>query len=57
MIARQGHHVLDQERPLVEFSPKSLQEVEAGASIIGLYPATNEETLKKFAVWKVANNR
>jgi hypothetical protein len=32
-------------------------EVKAGATIIGLYPATNPENLSKFAAWRQANNR
>jgi hypothetical protein len=31
--------------------------VRAGATIIGLYPATLEENLAKFADWRKANNR
>jgi regulator of RNase E activity RraA len=33
------------------------EEVRAGATIIGLYPATKEENLEKFAAWRKANNR
>ena len=33
------------------------EQVHAGASIIGLYPATKDETLEKFAAWRKANNR
>lgn len=33
------------------------EQVRAGATIIGLYPATQEENLEKFAVWRKANNR
>jgi regulator of RNase E activity RraA len=33
------------------------EEVKAGATIIGLYPATNEESLEKFARWRKENNR
>jgi regulator of RNase E activity RraA len=32
------------------------EEVKAGATIIGLYPATNEESLEKFARWRKENN-
>jgi regulator of RNase E activity RraA len=34
-----------------------IEQVRAGASIIGLYPATKEENLEKFAEWRKANNR
>jgi len=33
------------------------EQVLAGATIIGLYPATNPETLEKFAEWRKAKNR
>lgn len=33
------------------------EEVLNGASIIGLYPATKEETLVKFSAWRHKNNR
>jgi regulator of RNase E activity RraA len=42
---------------MTDYEDFVLQEVEAGASIIGLYPATNEDILKKFTAWKIANNR
>jgi regulator of RNase E activity RraA len=32
-------------------------QVHAGATIVGLYPATNKENLDKFAEWRKANNR
>ena len=34
-----------------------VEQVRAGASIIGLYPATKEENLRKFAEWRQTNNR
>ena len=34
-----------------------IEEVKAGATIVGLYPATKEENLEKFARWRKANNR
>ncbi|MBV9563519.1 MAG: ribonuclease activity regulator RraA [Bradyrhizobium sp.] len=33
------------------------EEVHKGRSIVGLYPATDEQTLKDFAVWRKANGR
>jgi regulator of RNase E activity RraA len=33
------------------------EEVRGGATIIGLYPATKDENLDKFAAWRKANNR
>lgn len=34
-----------------------VEEVKAGATIIGLYPATKEENLEKFARWRKDNKR
>jgi regulator of RNase E activity RraA len=33
------------------------EEVLKGRSILGLYPATDEQTVKDFAAWRQANNR
>lgn len=35
----------------------ALEQVMSGATIIGLYPATKEENLTKFAEWRKANGR
>lgn len=34
-----------------------LSEVKSGATIIGLYPATNEASLEKYAKWRAQNGR
>ena len=34
-----------------------IEQVRAGASIIGLYPGTKDENLQKFAEWRKSNNR
>ena len=34
-----------------------IEEVKNGASIIGLYPATNEDSLKRFEAWKGRRDR
>ena len=34
-----------------------MEEVAKGRSIVGLYPATQEQSLKDFEVWRVKNNR
>jgi regulator of RNase E activity RraA len=34
-----------------------VEQVKAGATIIGLYPATDESNLTKFAAWRKTNNR
>ena len=33
------------------------EEVRAGKTIVGLYPATKDETIEKFKAWRQANNR
>jgi regulator of RNase E activity RraA len=35
----------------------ALSKVKAGASIIGLYPATQEANLQEFAAWRIKHNR
>lgn len=42
---------------MTAFEDFVIEQVRGGASIIGLYPATKEETLEKFAEWRKANNR
>lgn len=39
------------------FEDFALEQVQNGAAITGLYPATKEENLEKFAEWRKANNR
>jgi len=34
-----------------------LEQVQAGETIIGLYPATKEENLEKFAAWRKKTGR
>lgn len=34
-----------------------IEQVQNGASIIGLYPSTNDENLDRFAAWRAANKR
>jgi len=34
-----------------------MEQVQSGATIIGLYPATKEENLETFKAWRVQNNR
>jgi len=40
-----------------ERSPASCEQVRGGRSILGLYPATDEQTPKDFAAWRKANGR
>ena len=39
------------------FEEFAVSEVKAGKSIIGLYPATKEETLENFKAWRKKNGR
>ena len=51
------HHMADQiaeeAEPMEEFEEFVLEEVRRGVPIIGLYPATDPDTLKRFEAWKV----
>ena len=41
----------------IDFEDFVLSKVQAGASIIGLYPATKEENLEEFKEWRTKNGR
>ena len=42
---------------MTAFEDFALSRVQAGATIIGLYPATKEENLEEFRKWRVENGR
>ncbi|TYB85368.1 ribonuclease activity regulator RraA [Oceaniovalibus sp. ACAM 378] len=42
---------------MTAFEDFALSKVQAGASIIGLYPATKDESLKEFSEWRTKNGR
>lgn len=42
---------------MTAFEDFALSKVQAGASIIGLYPATKEESLEEFKEWRAKNGR
>lgn len=42
---------------MTAFEDFALLKVQAGASIIGLYPATKDESLEEFADWRAKNGR
>jgi len=42
---------------MTAFEDFALLKVQAGASIIGLYPATKDESLEEFADWRAKNDR
>jgi regulator of RNase E activity RraA len=49
--------IADEAVEMTAYEDFVVAEVKAGATIIGLYPATNPENLSKFAAWRQANNR
>jgi len=54
------HHFVDQiaaeAEPMEEFEEFVLEEVRRGVPIIGLYPATDPDTLKRFEAWKTGRS-
>ena len=49
--------VADEATEMTAFEDFVTEEVNKGRSILGLYPATDEQTPKDFAAWRKANNR
>lgn len=49
--------VADEALEMTAYEDFVLEQVQSGATIIGLYPATQPENLEKFAQWRKANNR
>ncbi len=49
--------IADEAVEMTAYEDFAIEQVRNGAAIIGLYPATKEENLKKFAEWRIANNR
>ncbi len=49
--------IADEAHEMTAFEDFVTERVQAGQSIIGLYPATHEETRTAFAEWRKANNR
>ena len=49
--------IADDAVEMTAFEDLVTQEVQAGRSIIGLYPATHEKTKTDFAAWRKANGR
>jgi len=47
----------DEATEMTAFEDFVASEVMKGRSILGLYPATDERTMKDFAVWQAANKR
>lgn len=49
--------VADEAVEMTAYEDFVLEQVQTGATIIGLYPGTKPESLEKFALWRKANNR
>ena len=49
--------IADEAVEMTAYEDFVVEKVKAGASIIGLYPATKDETLEEFAAWRDRNDR
>lgn len=55
--AHLADEVAEEAVEMTAYEDFALEQVQAGESIIGLYPATKDENLEKFAVWREENGR
>ncbi len=55
--AHLADEIADEAVEMTAYEDFAIEQVRNGASIIGLYPATREDSLDKFAEWRKANNR
>ncbi|MDA7430973.1 ribonuclease activity regulator RraA [Primorskyibacter aestuariivivens] len=55
--AHLADEVAEEAMEMTAYEDFALEQVQAGETIIGLYPATKEENLEKFAEWRKANKR
>ena len=55
--AHLADEIADEAVEMTAFEDFVASEVMKGRSILGLYPATDERTMKDFAVWQAANKR
>lgn len=55
--AHLADEIADEAIEMTAYEDFAIEQVQNGAAIIGLYPATKEENLKKFAEWRKTNNR
>lgn len=55
--AHMADDVANEATEMTAYEDFVVERVKAGATIIGLYPPTNEENLEKFAAWREANGR
>lgn len=55
--AHMADEVAEEATEMTAYEDFVIQQVQNGATIIGLYPATKEENLEKFKEWRKLNNR
>jgi regulator of RNase E activity RraA len=55
--AHLADELADEAVEMTAFEDFVMEEVHNGRSILGLYPATDERTLRDFAAWRAANKR
>ena len=55
--AHMAEEVAEEATEMTAYEDFVVEQVRGGATIIGLYPATKDENLEKFAAWRKANNR
>ncbi|NNE89201.1 MAG: ribonuclease activity regulator RraA [Silicimonas sp.] len=55
--AHLADEIADEAVEMTAYEDFVVEKVKAGASIIGLYPATKDESLEEFAQWRARNNR
>ena len=55
--AHLAEEIADETVVMTAFEDFVTEEVLKGRTIIGLYPATEDQTRKDFEVWRKANNR
>ena len=52
-----ANEIADEATEMSAYEDFVVEQVRAGETIIGLYPATKDENLAKFANWRKVNNR
>jgi regulator of RNase E activity RraA len=55
--AHLADEIADEAFEMTAFEDFVAEEVAKGRSILGLYPATDEQTLRDFAAWRKAKGR
>ncbi len=55
--AQLASELADEAVEMTAFEDFVTEEVQNGRSIVGLYPATNDQTISDFAAWRQAHNR